>query len=415
MSQVAEPAASASPEETVAEPAPRKLEHTWQEARALSYELPEVLPAEQVTLSRAHGRKLAADVLALHPMPHFASSAMDGWAVAGSPPWILAEAGQKLTAGQASPIVTGAVIPPGAKAVLRSESGTIEKDDDGLPVLLLGGGARPGEPRNGQHIRPAAEESAEAEVLIRAGARINPAHVALAALGGNDSVSVCGVPAVDIFLTGDEVLTQEIPPIGMVRDAFSDQLGQVVTQLGGKAQTLKRVPDALQATLDALADSENAPADVVITTGGTGKSSADFLRAALVQMGAVFHIDGIAMRPGHPTMLAELPDGRFVIALPGNPLAAMTALLVVGAPLIAKLANQPLPKTVEVASGQAISASKSATRLVPYKLLYGFASPRSKSDSAMMRGLAEADGLMVIPPHGVKMGESLTALELPWL
>ena len=91
-------------------------------------------------------------------MPHYASSAMDGWAVNGSGPWIIAEPGQRLAPHQASPIVTGGLIPPGAKAVLRSESGEIAADEDGLPVLRLAGAAKPGEPRNGEHIRKAARK-----------------------------------------------------------------------------------------------------------------------------------------------------------------------------------------------------------------------------------------------------------------
>ena len=77
------------------------------------------------------GRTLAADVAALQDMPHYASSAMDGWAVNGSGPWILAEPGQRLAPHQASPIVTGGLIPPGAKAVLRSESGTLARTRTG--------------------------------------------------------------------------------------------------------------------------------------------------------------------------------------------------------------------------------------------------------------------------------------------
>ena len=90
------------------------------------------------------GRVLAEDITALHDMPHYASSAMDGWAVNGSGPWIVAEKGQRLAPHQASPIVTGGLIPPGAKAVLRSESAVLGTDDDGLPLLLTGGTARPG-------------------------------------------------------------------------------------------------------------------------------------------------------------------------------------------------------------------------------------------------------------------------------
>lgn len=392
----------------------RVLPHTWLEARDRAWEAAAPLPAHTVPLASAMGRLLAADVHARHAMPHYASSAMDGWAVAGSPPWILAEAGDRLTPGQAVPIVTGELIPTGAKSVLRSESGELSTDDDGLPVLVRGEGARPGEPRNGQHIRIAGQEAAAGESLIKAGTTLNPAHIALAALGGLDELQVLGKPAVKIVLTGDEVVSQGIPDPGFVRDAFSPQLGAVVGMLGGSVVGLQRAGDTLASMLDALADDEDDPADVVITTGATGNSSADFLREAITAMGGTLHIANIAMRPGHPTLLAELPDGRFILGLPGNPLAAMVGLMVLGAPLLARLGSRPRPAAVEVPCGSPIKEYHGPTRLMPYRLVYGLASPCSFTDSAMMRGLAAADGVMAVPPHGAKMGEVLPALVLPW-
>ncbi len=408
-----ETAASAPAPETAAAEA-RVLPHTWEEARAAAYNVAGPLPPHPVPLGQAAGRKLAADIFARHPMPHFASSAMDGWAVAGSPPWILAEPGRRLTSGQAVPIVTGGLIPSGAKAVLRSEAGQLSTDEDGLPVLVRGGSARPGEPKNGQHIRPAGQEAPEGELLVKAGVRLNAAHIALAALGGLDELSVMGRPAVQLVLTGSEVIEAGIPEPGRVRDAFSPQLGGVVELLGGTVTGIRRAKDSLAATLEALADTEDNPADVVITTGATGRSSADFLRAAIAEMGGGYHVDGIAMRPGHPSLLAEFPDGRFLVGLPGNPLAAMMALFTLGAPLLARLASRPLPGTFEVACGSPIKEYHGPTRLMPYRLVYGLASPCAHTDSAMMRGMAAADGVMVVPPHGAKMGESLTAFGLPW-
>lgn len=390
------------------------LAHTWDEAREAAWNAAVPLAAHTVPLALATGRILAADVHARHAMPHYASSAMDGWAVAGSPPWILAGKGTRLTAGQAAPIVTGGLIPAGAKAVLRSESGTISMDEDGLPVLVLGGGARPGEPKNGQHIRPVAQEAPEGELLIKASTTLNPAHIALAALGGLDELGVLGRPAVKLVLTGDEVVPAGVPEPGFVRDAFSPQLGTAVGMLGGTVVGLQRAGDNLASMLDALADDEDDPADVVITTGATGHSSADFLREAIASMGGTLHVAHIAMRPGHPTLLAELPDGRFIVGLPGNPLAAMVGLMVVGAPLLARLGSLPRPALTEVACGSPIKDYQGPTRLMPYRLVYGLASPCAHTDAAMMRGLAAADGVMVVPPHGAKMGESLPAVILPW-
>ncbi|MET4004707.1 molybdopterin molybdotransferase [Arthrobacter sp. UYCu511] len=392
----------------------RALPLTWIEARDHAWSVARPLAAHTVPLALAVGRILAADVVSCHAMPHYASSAMDGWAVAGSPPWILAEKGSRITPGQAAPIVTGGLIPPGAKAVLRSESGEISTDEDGLPILVRGAGARPGEPKNGQHIRPAGQEAAEAELLIKAGVMLNPAHVSLAALGGLDELPVMGRPAVKIVLTGDEVVSAGVPEPGFVRDAFSPQLGAVLSLLGGTVVGLQRAADNLVSMLDALADDEEDPADVVITTGATGHSSADFLRAAITAMGGIFHVPQIAMRPGHPTLLAELPDGRFIVGLPGNPLAAMVGLMTLGAPLLARLGSMAKPALTEVRCGAPIKEFHGPTRLMPYRLVYGLASPCAHTDSAMMRGLAAADGLMAVLPHGAKMGESLPAMHLPW-
>ena len=421
-------------------PAPhRHLAHTWQEARQLAFDSAAPIPAAPVPLRDALGRKLAADVEALLDIPHYASSAMDGWAVNGSGPWILAEPGQRLAPHQASPIVTGGLIPPGAKSVLRSESGSIAPDEDGLPVLRLGGGARPGEPRNGDHIRKAAEEAAAGDVLMTAGTVLNPAHLALAALAGHDTLPVLGKAVVRLVLTGSEVVTAGLPRPGEVRDTFGPQLSAVVDMLGGICAGETKIGDSYADWLTALEDTEPEdtepeevrgadglrpsvqhsgadplPADVVITTGGTGRSGTDHLRRSVADLGGRLLIDGIAMRPGHPAVLAELPDGRFIIGLPGNPLAAMMALSTIGAPLLAALGHRPLPPVTDVACGTTIEPDPGRTRLMPFRLLYGMASPAQHTGPGMMRGLAAADGVLVVPPHGVQLAEMVPAFALPW-
>jgi molybdopterin molybdotransferase len=283
-------------------------------------------------------------------------------------------------------------------------------------VLVLGGGARPGEPRNGQHIRKAGEEAAAGDVLIASGTVLNPAHLALAARAGHDSLHVQGKPVVRILLTGSEVVTSGLPAPGKVRDTFGPQLGAVVEMMGGISAGQDKIGDSYDEWLAALEDdaAEEAPADVVITTGGTGRSGTDHLRRAVAELGGHLLIDGIAMRPGHPAVLAELPDGRFILGLPGNPLAAMMALCTVGAPLLAALGHGSLPPISEVPCGTMIDAEPGRTRLMPFRLLYGMASPAQHAGSGMMRGLAAADGVLVVPPHGIQLGEAAPAFALPW-
>ncbi|MET1022151.1 MAG: molybdopterin molybdotransferase MoeA [Arthrobacter sp.] len=409
----------------------RHLAHTWEEAWRLAFDCATPIPAAPVALRSALGRVLDADVPALVDMPHYASSAMDGWAVNGGGPWILAEPGQRLAPHQASPIATGGLIPPGAKAVLRSESGQMTADEDGLPVLRLSGGAKPGEPRNGEHVRKAAEEAAAGEVLIKRGTLLNPAHLALAAVAGHDTLPVLGKALVRLVFTGSEVVTAGIPQPGEVRDTFGPQLTGVVEMLGGICAGETRIGDTYPEWLAALEDTaapetaeegaaarrpvaEELPADVVITTGGTGRSGTDHLRRSVAELGGRLLIDGVAMRPGHPAVLAELPDGRFIIGLPGNPLAAMMALSTIGAPLLAALGHRSLPPVTEVPCGSIIDPDPGRTRLVPFRLVYGMASPAQHTAPGMMRGLAAADGVLVVPPHGVQLGEPVPAFALPW-
>ncbi|HAP90568.1 MAG TPA: molybdopterin molybdenumtransferase MoeA [Arthrobacter bacterium] len=399
----------------------KHLAHTWDEARKAAFDVATPIPPGRVSLTQALGRVLAEDITALHDMPHYASSAMDGWAVNGSGPWIVADAGVRLEPHQASPIVTGGLIPPGAKAVLRSESALLGTDDDGLPLLMTGGTARPGEPGNGQHIRKAGEEAAAGEVLVKAGLTLNPAHLAVAALAGHDDLLVQGKPVVKLLLTGAEVVAQGLPVPGQVRDTFGPQLAAVVEMLGGINGGQERIGDSYTEWLDGLADlppevpdPAALPADVVITTGGTGRSDTDHLRRAVAELGGRLVIDGIAMRPGHPAVLAELPDGRFVLGLPGNPLAAMMALSTVGEPLLAALGHGTMPPVQEVPCGTTIEPEPGRTRLVPFRLLYGMASPAKHTGPGMMRGLASAHGVMVVPPHGVQLGEPVPAFALPW-
>jgi molybdopterin molybdotransferase len=342
---------------------------------------------------------------------------MDGWTVSGDGPWTLTEPGQPLRSGEASPVVTGGVIPAGTQAVLRVESGRLTTTAAGRAVLMLGDGAAPGEPRPGQHIRRSGEEAAAGEVLIPAGTALNPAHIALAAVAGHDQLMVHGKPLVKLLVTGSEVVTAKIPAPGQVRDAFGPQLSTVVGMLGGVPGQLVRIGDSYEEWLTALGAAE-APMgqwpDVIVTTGGTGRSGADHFRNAVTALGGRLLIDGIAMRPGHPVALGKLPNGRFVVGLPGNPLAALMALFTVGGPLLAALGHQPVPGVSRVLCGATVDAHRASTRLMPFRWVNGMAAPAPFTGPGMMRGLAGADGVMVVPSRGAQPGEPVPAFALPW-
>jgi molybdopterin molybdotransferase len=120
------------------------------------------------------------------------------------------------------------------------------------------------------------------------------------------------------------------------------------------------------------------------------------------------------MRPGHPALRAVLPDGRPVVGLPGNPLAAIMALLTLGAPLLAGLTARPLPPLGSVPAGIRLAPLRGRDRLVPYALTAAGAVPAERVGSAMLRGLAGADGVAVVPAAGAAAGDPLRTLQLPW-
>lgn len=407
----------------------------WEQARHIAHGAGTALPFQTVQLAEALGQTLAEPVTALQDIPHYASSAMDGWAVHGEPPWTLVCAPPKdehpwrrpsphresgaipLAPGEATFIHTGGAVPPGATGVLRTEHGAVRGD-----ILNRNDRARANEPASGEHVRPAGEEAPAGTQIIPANVTLNPAQIALAAVCGYDNLPVLRPPRVSLLMTGDEVIESGLPEPGQVRDTFGPQLPAFVTMLGGHVDTAGRARDDLDDVVAAISAEaldelslHRASGDVLITTGGTGSSSADHIRRALSLLGAEFIIDGIAMRPGHPTLLARLQDGRFLVGLPGNPLAAMMAMLTVVAPLLAGLRGAPLPDLEQVRAGEEFGELRGRSRLVPYGIESGRAVPRSHHRSGMLRGLAEADGVMVIPPDGCTVDQSVQALRLPWV
>ncbi|MBK4346799.1 molybdopterin molybdotransferase MoeA [Lacisediminihabitans changchengi] len=371
----------------------------WLEAREVAFAAASVVPVETVPLDAAVGRILVEPVSALLDVPHYASSAMDGWAVAGAGPWDIVERAA-LRPGEATAIVTGGDIPIGADAVVRSE--IAERFDGRLHAST---------PTRGHHIRPAGEEATRGETVIAAGTVLNPAHVALAAGAGHDTLTVRGAVTVSLALTGGEVITAGLPAAGQVRDSFGPQLPAMLRMLGASVTSSRRVADTIDDTIAALSQPGVA---LVISTGGTGNSARDHLRTALERLGAEMLIDGIRMRPGGPTLLARLPGGSLVLALPGNPLAAMLALLTIGGPLIAGMTGVALPDLDTVTLAVAVDGVAGGAVLMPYRLENGAAVPNRHRASGMMRGLADAAGVLVVPSDGAKKGDRVTAIALPW-
>ncbi|MGW1173412.1 molybdopterin molybdotransferase MoeA [Kitasatospora sp. NPDC002543] len=367
------------------------------------------LPGGEVPLAEALGRTLAEPLGALTDLPAFDTSAMDGWAVAGPGPWRVAG---RVLAGRAEPvpladgtaveIATGAQLPPGATAVLRREHGTV----DG--ALLHDRGPRP--LTTGQDVRTRGQECRRGEELLPAGTPVGPAVLGLAAACGHDRLSVHRRLDAQLLVLGDELLTTGVPGPGLVRDALGPLLPPWLLAAGAGSAEVGYVRDDFGLLRDAL---RHSAADLVVTTGGTAAGPVDFLHRALAEAGARLLVDGVAVRPGHPMLLAELPGGRHLVGLPGNPLAAVAGMVTLVLPLLHARGGRTAGAPALAPAAAPLPGHRTDTRLQPVRRTAAGVLPLAFDGPAMLRGLARAEALAVVPPGGAAAGETVELLEVP--
>ncbi|WP_369185960.1 molybdopterin molybdotransferase MoeA [Streptomyces sp. Y1] len=367
------------------------------------------LPALGLPLAEALGHTLAEPLTALTDLPAFDTSAMDGWAVAGPGPWRVAGrvlAGRTEVAplddGAAVEIATGAQLPPGATAVLRREHGRV----DGTLLHACG----PTPLTTGQDVRPRGQECRRGEELLPAGVPVGPAVLGLAAACGHDRLSVHRRPVVQLLVLGDELLASGVPRPGLVRDALGPLLPPWLRAAGAEVAEVRGVRDDFGLLRDAL---RHSGADVVVTTGGTAAGPVDFLHRALAEAGARLLVDGVAVRPGHPMLLAELPGGRHLVGLPGNPLAAVAGMVTLALPLLRARSGRGAESPAAAPAAVALPGHPADTRLLPVRRGAEGVRPLAFDGPAMLRGLARAEALAVVPPGGAAAGETVELVEAP--
>lgn len=377
----------------------------WDLAVALSFESAVPKPAKQLPISEALNLVLATDLTADIDLPPAHTAMMDGYAVFGPGPWrIVGElhAGSflpYLETGCALKVSTGAHLPPHCSFVIPQELATLFDGDVASKISFT----------PGQHIRQPGDEVRAGESIATAGNILTPAVAGLAASSGIDEVLVFEPPTVSILVTGSELVSSGAPEPGQIRDSLSVQVTPWVQYLGARVSSSKNCRDNLTELKSAINDSDG---DLIIVTGGSSFGDHDYLRPVLEQLSAVYVVSEISMRPGHPSLLAKLPDGKLVAGLPGNPLAALVCFMTVVAPVLRGLSGQSEYRMAKVPLAKDFGSER--TRVVPIVLSSGVAELTEYRGSAMLRGLSHADGLGVISPGENPAGTLIRVLPLPW-
>ncbi len=322
---------------------------------AIHYLLSQVVPITETQvcdLGQACGRVLANDVVSPMNVPPADNSAMDGYAVhpgndSERPIGLFRQRGTVLagevfegvlSAGECVRIMTGAVVPDGARLVVMQENTDVV--DAGVKVTDLAA-LKPGD-----NIRRAGEDIQKGAVVLPAGRRLTPADCGLLASIGVPDVEVVRPLRVSLLTTGDELIApgEALAP-GKIYESNSFSLRPIFERLGAEVQLLTAVSDSLPAITDALKNAADQ-ADIILTSGGVSVGEADFTREAVESLGQL-DLWKLAMKPGKPLAFGRIGETLF-IGLPGNPVSALVTLHQVGLPVIRTLSGETLPPRIRI-------------------------------------------------------------------
>jgi molybdopterin molybdotransferase len=373
-----------------------------------------VRDAETVPLLEADGRILASGISAPLPLPPFTNSAVDGYAVRGGDLPHEAEAAfpvtgrvqagasprEPLKPGHATRIFTGAPMPVGADTVFMQED--VRLDEAGRVVLPAG--LRPG-----ANVRPAGEDIAAGYPALKAGLRLRPQDVALAAAFGLTHVEVTRRIRVAVFSTGNELVSpgsQRAP--AQLFDSNRFMLMAMLARLGCEVSDLGILRDdraSLARGLKKVAGTH----DLILTTGGVSTGEEDHVKAAVESVGTLV-LWRMAIKPGRPVAMGVVGSAP-LIGLPGNPVASFVTFVHVVRPTVLALSGATQQPLVPMPVRAAFTYKKKVARReyvrvnlrkAPDGVLEAIKFPRE--GAGLLSSLVDTDGL-------VELGEEITQVQ----
>ncbi|MFP3907530.1 MAG: gephyrin-like molybdotransferase Glp [Acidimicrobiales bacterium] len=369
------------------------------------------LPEQEVELREALGLVTTRPVVAAEPVPPFANTGMDGFAVVAADtvgvgdeqPVTLEVVGTAAAGssgevpvgpGQAVRIMTGAPIPPGADAVVMVER--CRPLDDGARVEVT----TVVDP--GNHIRAAGEDLAPGDEVIPAGTALGPGHLGVLASLGHIRVAVTKRARVGVMSTGDELVEgpAELAP-GQIRDSNRHTLLGLLTDLGCEAVDLGIVADDA-AAIRAAVEQASADCDALVTSGGVSMGDFDYVKAVLDELGDMEWMQ-VAIKPAKPLAFGTVA-GTPVFGLPGNPVSSMVSFELFARPGLRQMMGHPDWGRMVIGAVAPEGLSRrpdGKTHFVRVRLetdqLHGVvATSAGGQGSHQLTAMADADGLAVV-------------------
>jgi molybdopterin molybdotransferase len=374
------------------------------------------LAPEEIRLTEADRAVLAADVTAAWPLPGFDNSAMDGYAVMAADVQAASEdnpvtlpvtaevaagdtTGRALTQGRTIKIMTGALLPADADAVVP-----VEWTDGGSDTVTITRSAD-----KGHAVRRAGEDARPGDVLLPAGTRLGPAQIGVLAAAGHGSVLARRRPRAAVISTGNELSDPGSPLVpGLIWDSNSYMLASAARHAGCDVirQTVVRDdPAAVLAAIELAA----ATADLLITSGGVSMGGEhDAVKAALSILGTVA-FRKVAMQPGMPQGFGLLgsPPRTPIFTLPGNPVSALVSFHVFVEPAVRALQNLQAERLAPRRSKLAAPASSPPGRRSFLRGVLdpkaGTVTPLTGQGSHQIASLARANVLIIVPEDVTKL------------
>ena len=304
-----------------------------------------VAEVETVPTLDANGRVLAEDQFATIDVPSADNTQMDGYAVrfadceSGSATLRVAQripaghVGVALEPGTAARIFTGALIPPGADAVVMQEQ--CEAVGESVTIHHA--------PSDGEWIRRKGEDISAGSVILAAGSRLRSQELGLAASVGLAQLPVRRRLRVAVFFTGDEltmpgdVAASDLKP-GAIYNSNRFTLRGLLENFGCDITDFGIVPDTLDATRATLRDAAREN-DLIITSGGVSVGEEDHIKPAVEAEGRL-SMWQIAVKPGKPLAFGDVrreQGSAFFIGLPGNPVSSFVTFLLFVRPFLLRL------------------------------------------------------------------------------